>query len=135
MLCQWTLWPPRCKTQCVPNSDRTPFYFAPVGGYTSSDPIQFIGPLTTGAKVPSLSSKVALSTVSQLLASGHANARPVSERLWIVENLVFSVTIGSQDSQLMAFIHLMVPTYLFVAEKTAKVVPRRDLLDALNRRI
>ena len=72
------------------------FYFAPVGVYTSSDPIQFIGPLTTGAKVSSLSSKVALSTVSQLLGSGQANARPVLERPWIIENLVFSVTIGSR---------------------------------------
>ena len=111
------------------------FYFAPVGGYTSSDPIRFIGPLTTRAKVPSLSSKVALSTVSHLLASGLANARPVSERPWIVENLVFSITIGSQDSQLMAFIDLMVPTYVFVAEKTLYVYKTRDLLDALNRRI
>ena len=47
----------------------------------------------------------------------------MSERSsWIVQNLVFSVTIGSQDSQPMAFIHLMVLTYLFVAEKTAKCV-------------
>ena len=103
-----------------------------LGGYTSSNPIRFIGPLTTGAKVPSLSSKVALSTVSLLLANGLANVRaPMDSRKSCVFNYYWISRLSTHDfyPHHGSFCNWE-NRYMCTSD-----IKTRDLLDVLNRRV